>query len=138
MTHTTPATPTTVVTYQLTRISNVYVDLCDRCAAAADHDCGELGPVARGAHRGHCHGAQHAAPVRCECGEWSGEPCDHVGPADTLVTIEVTPRWQRDTEAGSSGAWSASGSTRIRVSQRCAAWIIESDPAWARIAIGAL
>jgi len=132
--------PHVVTSYRLARISNVHVDLCTRCAAAADHDCGELGPVARGPHRGQCHGAKHSAPVRCECGQWSGEPCDDVAPADTMVTIEVTPLWQRDShaEAGNRGTYPANGALRIRVTCECAAWIIEADPNWARIAIGAL
>jgi hypothetical protein len=103
-----------VTTYQLTRISRVYVNLCAQCAAA-DHGCGELGPVARGPHRGECHGAKHGAPVRCDCGQWSGTQCCYVAPADALVTVEVTPRWATD-------------AIRIQVTPACAQWIAESDP----------
>jgi hypothetical protein len=124
--------PLIVTSYQLARISNVHVDLCHRCATAADHDCGDLGPVARGPHRGQCHGVKHSAPVRCECGQWSGEPCDDVAPADTMVTIEVTPLSERHADGGEGAAMI------IRVTAECAAWIIEADPSWSRIAIGAL
>jgi hypothetical protein len=132
--------PTIVTSYQLIRVSNVHVDLCHRCATAADHDCGELGPVARGPHRGQCHGAKHAAPVRCECGQWSGVQCDHVGPADTMVMIEVMPSAWRNShaDAGNGGSWPHNGATRITVTPTCAQWIIETDPQWASIAIGAL
>ena len=123
--------PLIVTSYQLARISNVHVDLCHRCAAAADHDCGELGPVARGPHRGQCHGAKHSAPARCECGQWTGESCDEVAPSDTMVTIEVTPLSQRDST-------SEYAPMLLCVTGACAAWIIEADPSWSRIAIGAL
>jgi len=102
--------PAIVTTYQLNRVSRVHVDLCARCVAAGDHDCGELGPLARGPHRGECHGAKHSAPVRCECGQWSGTQCCYVAPADTLVTVEVMPQW-------------AAAAIRIRVTTTCAEWI---------------
>ncbi len=49
-----------VITYQLAHETTT-VDLCDACADRDDHDCGSLGPVEHGLHRGSCQGKHHSA-----------------------------------------------------------------------------
>ena len=59
-----PKSATYIVTYQLAYCSHQYVDLCAECADGDAHECGVLGPVSHGAHRGYCAGAAHGTDAR--------------------------------------------------------------------------
>lgn len=50
-----------VVTYQLAYITSREVSLCAECVERDDHDCGVLGPVQHGQHRGYCDGCARKA-----------------------------------------------------------------------------
>jgi hypothetical protein len=54
------AMPARVVTYRLAYLDRE-VSLCASCVEHDDHDCGSIGPVRHGLHRGDCAGAMHRA-----------------------------------------------------------------------------
>lgn len=55
-----------VVTYQLAYVTDMRADLCDACVKHNDHDCGVLGAIQHGLHRGTCDGARHTLAL-AEC-----------------------------------------------------------------------
>lgn len=65
---------------------------------------------------------------RCECGEWSGVPCEGRG---DLVTVEYVPEWQRVTAVAAGGDRSRMAQ-RLRVTQTCAEHMIDCDGEWVR------
>jgi hypothetical protein len=75
-----------------------------------------------------------APPVRCECGEWSGERCECVVGSDG-VTVEVMPEHLRASHqaAGNRGVYPANGAVRLRVSPDCADLMVEADGEWCSI-----
>jgi hypothetical protein len=64
---------TTVATYQLAYLSG-QVSLCDDCVERADHECGALGPVLHGDHRGECQGRKHTRHLAEPLGLSIGRP----------------------------------------------------------------
>lgn len=72
---------------------------------------------------------------QCQCGEWSGDPCQWSGPASGMVTVEWMPEHLRASHeaAGNSGRYPANGARRIAVSRSCANAMIEHDGEWVRI-----
>jgi hypothetical protein len=73
--------------------------------------------------------------ARCECGEWCGEGCQWSGPSDQMVLVEYMPEEHRisHTAAGNRGSYPDNGAVRIRVSDECAANMIEHDGEWCEI-----
>jgi hypothetical protein len=72
---------------------------------------------------------------RCECGDWSGEPCQWTGPAADMVIVEWMPEEHRSSHAavGNSGSYPANGARRSAVERSCADLMIETDGEWSRI-----
>lgn len=73
--------------------------------------------------------------VACECGEWSGEPCEWSGPKSETVRVEWMPDQHRASHeaAGGCGLYPHNGSIRSRVHRDCAERMIEIDGEWCRI-----
>lgn len=75
--------------------------------------------------------ARHALET-CDCGEWSGVPCD--GPRQT--TVEWMPPHLRESHRAAGGGGSyhgcypSNGALRLRVSNTCAESMLESDGEW--------
>jgi len=72
---------------------------------------------------------------RCDCGEWSGEPCQWSGPAADMVLVEWMPEEHRasHTAAGNSGSYPHNGAQRAAVERSCGQRMVETDGGWARI-----
>lgn len=70
--------------------------------------------------------------TKCECGEWSGEPCRWHGPASETTTVEFMPANLRNSHqaCGNAGVWPHNGALRITVSKECAADMIAMDYEW--------
>ena len=83
------------------------------------------------------HAIRWSAPLvavaRCQCGTWSGERCEHVGPPADLVTVEWMPEDLRASHAaaGNSGTYPHNGAVRLRVSSECADAITDDAGEWA-------
>lgn len=76
-----------------------------------------------------------AETVRCQCGEWSGERCEWVGPKSETVRVEWMPEHLRASHvaANNGGSHPANGSRRLRVQSSCADSMVESDGEWVTI-----
>jgi hypothetical protein len=76
-----------------------------------------------------------AKTIQCECGQWSGETCGWMGPADETTRVEFMPEHLRGSHeaAGNSGVYPHNGAVRISVSLACADLIVEHDGDWARV-----
>jgi hypothetical protein len=74
-------------------------------------------------------------PVRCDCGEWSGEHCAWSGSETDLVSVVFMPEYLRSSHvaAGNRGSYPANGSRRIRASAGCAAEMVKHDGEWCEI-----
>lgn len=72
---------------------------------------------------------------RCDCGDWSGEPCQWTGEADDMVIVEWMANEHRASHAaaGNSGSFPDNGSRRIVVERSCAELMIDTDGEWVRI-----
>lgn len=72
---------------------------------------------------------------RCDCGDWSGEPCQWTGEAEDMVIVEWMPNEHRasHTAAGNSGSFPDNGASRAAVERSCADLMVETDGEWARI-----
>ena len=76
------------------------------------------------------------APMHhCQCERWSGNPCPWIGPRSETVIVEYISAWLLD-RCGNSGTWRDSAYTRLRVSARCAATMLEYAPKSVRVAKG--
>ena len=72
---------------------------------------------------------------RCDCGDWSGEPCQWTGEAEAMVVVEWMPNEHRasHTAAGNSGSFPDNGAMRTAVERSCADLMVETDGDWAKI-----
>lgn len=72
---------------------------------------------------------------QCQCGNWSGEPCQWTGEAEDMVIVEWMPHEHRASHAaaGNSGSFPDNGAQRIAVERSCAELMIDTDGEWARI-----
>jgi len=70
--------------------------------------------------------------AHCECGAWSGEACTWAGPRSDTVLIDYMPDHLRASHeaAGNRGRYPCNGSSRLRVSLACAAWMVGADGDW--------
>lgn len=73
--------------------------------------------------------------MRCQCGRWTGDPCEWDGPREQMVVVEWMPIYLRASHvaAGGRGEWPHNGAERIRVSHACAATMVEYDPEWVEV-----
>jgi len=72
---------------------------------------------------------------QCECGHWSGEPCQWSGPRSDMVEVEWMPAQYRGSHvaAGNSGAWPHNGALRLEVEESCAERMLQFDADWVRL-----
>lgn len=79
--------------------------------------------------------ATNSTMVQCQCGEWSGEPCQWSGDRAETVRVEWMPEWLRESHqaAGNAGSYPANGAQRIRVHNDCARLMVENDGEWCEI-----
>ena len=77
--------------------------------------------------------------IQCQCGTWTGEPCNWAGPAGDMVVVEYMPEPLRASHkaAGHRGKWPHNGSIRVAVERGCADMAVAADPEWTRIVDGA-
>lgn len=74
-------------------------------------------------------------PIRCECNQWSGEPCNGEGAKQSMVIMEYMPDCMRASHeaAGNRGIHPLNGSERLTVTPECAARMLEHDGDWCRV-----
>lgn len=100
-----------VITYQLAYLSRIHVSLCAACVERDDHDCGSLGPVSHGRHRGGCDGARHVEICSCCGGEIPRQfMSDSTYDEDLARPDGMCPGTLRTDDAGhvlGCGAWTA-------------------------------
>lgn len=74
----------------------------------------------------------------CECGDWSGDPCQWTGPRSETVRVEWMPEHLRASHeaAGNRGAYPHNGAVRSRVKISCAERMIEHDGEWCEVIRG--
>lgn len=70
--------------------------------------------------------------LNCECGEWSGEPCQWQGPRSETVVVEFMPEQHRASHeaCNNRGSYPANGAVRIRVEWSCADHMVRCDGDW--------
>lgn len=75
---------------------------------------------------------------RCDCGDWSGEPCHWTGEAADMAIVEWMPDESRASHAAAanSGSYPANGARRAAVERSCADLMVETDGEWVRIITG--
>ena len=73
--------------------------------------------------------------IHCECGKWSGEPCQWSGDKTQTVVVEFMPESLRASHAAANnrGVYPYNGAQRIRVEKSCADLMIEHDSEWVEI-----
>ena len=73
--------------------------------------------------------------VKCQCGQWSGEPCQWFGPESETVMVEFMPEHLRASHesAGNSGSYPHNGAVRVRVASSCAALMAKTDGQWCAV-----
>lgn len=73
------------------------------------------------------------ACVKCECGDWSGEPCPWSGPRDETVLVRYVPGQYRGTAHALGGGIGHGLAQTLRVHENCAEWMRDHDPEWVEI-----
>ena len=75
------------------------------------------------------------ADVPCQCGQWSGEPCQWSGSKNETVVVEFMPEHLRASHeaAGNSGSYPGNGAVRVRVEASCAALMAKTDGQWCAV-----
>ena len=73
--------------------------------------------------------------VKCQCGQWSGEPCQWSGPKSKTMVVEFMPEHLRASHeaAGNSGSYPGNGAVRVRVEASCAALMAKTDGQWCAV-----
>ena len=73
--------------------------------------------------------------VKCQCGQWSGEPCQWSGPKSKTMVVEFMPEHLRASHeaAGNSGNYPHNGAVRVRVEESCAALMAKTDGQWCAV-----
>lgn len=79
-----------------------------------------------------------SARVECQCGEWSGEPCEWAGERSNTAIVEWMPAHLRHShvDARNRGSYPSNGASRIRVARSCADFMIRLDGDWCAIIEG--
>lgn len=69
---------------------------------------------------------------RCDCGDWSGEPCQWTGEAGDMVVVQWMPEHLRASHAaaGNNGNFPVNGARRTAVERSCADLMVETDGEW--------
>lgn len=78
---------------------------------------------------------QYTGTQRCECGEATGQWCDHEITREDAVIIEWMPLQFRESHraARNAGSCPHNGALRLCVAQTCAAFLRETDGEWCSI-----
>jgi len=71
--------------------------------------------------------------TRCQCSQWSGEPCGSSEPPSVLV--EFMPVRHRDahTDGGNRGVYPHNGAVRVTVTPACADLMVASNGDWCAV-----
>lgn len=78
--------------------------------------------------------AEEPVTERCECGEWSGTPCEGTLGEDA-ATVEYMPEHLRTSHeaAGNGGRYPHNGAARVRVTPECATLMVDTDGEWCSV-----